>query len=373
MINLEERVFQWLLKRSARQESGRLRSQKIVASICDHFNSDPLTIRKMMERLKSDGKLGFTASANGEPISAYITVNRQDQVVLPHAELWMRVLDHADLSSAEKSILEPLHAYLEGFSDVDMNAILTGLRELRSMQAEHRNDYVYAVSAKYLLGSSKLLSRFESRRLKAFGIDIESFQDRPPYVMIGGNGYQPDAVILIENPTSFEVAVQSKAASSCAFICTFGFGLSNSGNEFGYQLAGAVENGKAIILRRTEGAYRDFSFYLNHPNCHFWGDLDAAGMHIFMRLKRKLPQLLLSSLYMPMIKAVIQPETSHPYNDATGKVGQTPFHDGDSVAVELAKLCTKRSVCQEIVRADAISGLANKAITIDDIVACAKI
>ena len=367
MNNIESRVYDWFLKRIARAKSGKILAKTSVAKLCADINGDPLEIRRIMDQLRRNGKLEFTAAANGEPISSYIIVNRPSQTIQEHVERWNSVLRDSHLSKSEQSVLEPISGALDGFSSADMLYLLDGLVALRAEQSRHVGDYVFSVSAKYLLGSSKLLAKFENRHLKAFGIDVDMFQDRPPYVVVGGNGQAPEAVILVENPISFEVAVQSRAAERCAFVCTFGFGLSNQGNEFGYQLASAVERGNAIVLRRTEGAHIDFRTLLKHKNCHFWGDLDSAGMHIFMRIQRRLPLLRLSALYMPMVSALNDPRTNHPYVASTGKIGQTPFLIGDSIACELGKLCRERSVCQEIVSPIEIERFAGIALDMGNV------
>ena len=362
MNNLEDRIYNWFLKRAGRAKSGKILAKTSVAKLCSEISGDPLEIRKAMARLRRSGQLEFSASSNGEPVSSYIIVNRPEEHVFPHAELWHQILDKSDISAADKSALNSISVHLEGFSDDDMVALLDGLKALRSEQASHKGEYSFTVSAKYLLGSSKLLTRLDGRHLKSFGIDVDMFQDRPPYVIVGGNGEQPEAVILVENPISFEIAVRSNAAMRCAFVCTFGFGLSNHGNEFGYQLVGAVESGSAITLRRTEGMCMDFKSLLGHENCHFWGDLDHAGMHIFMRMKQRLPLLQLSALYRPMILALDDRRTNHPYVASTGKVGQIPFLVGDPIACELARMCRERSVCQEIVRPIEIERFAGMAM-----------
>jgi hypothetical protein len=363
---LEEQIYQWFLKRVGRTKSGKVLANKIIVKLCEDIKCNPLDARKAMEGLKKSSKLEYASSANGEPVSSFISVTRPIETVSRHTEMWCDVLNNSNISEQDKLALEPLSSHLEGFSSDDMNAILSGLQELRNVQDQHRGEYIFAVSAKYLLGSSKLLSKFENRRLKLFGIDVELFSDRPPYVIAGGNTKNPDAVILVENPISFEVAVQSEAAKRCAFICTFGFGLSNQSNEFGYQLLGAIETDKTIVLRRTEGECIDFPSLLNHKNCHFWGDLDAAGMHIFTRMKKKLPHLRLSALYFPMICALKTKHANHPYVTATGKTGQIPFLTGDSVACAIGILCLERSVCQEFVRASDIEEYAGIALTIEN-------
>ena len=52
------------------------------------------------------------------------------------------------------------------------------------------------------------------------------------YILTAGPP-NPDSVLLIENPHSFEEAVASGCAEKVALIATFGYGLSRSGEAFG--------------------------------------------------------------------------------------------------------------------------------------------
>lgn len=114
-------------------------------------------------------------------------------------------------------------------------------------------------------------------------------------------------------------------------------------------MAGAIESGGAILLRRTEGAHISFDQLLQYPEIHFWGDLDIAAMQIFERIASKIPHLKLSALYEPMIQAVALPAGRHPYVAAVGKAGQKPFRFTRSDTGALLGHCDKWAVDQEIV------------------------
>ena len=90
---------------------------------------------------------------------------------------------------------------------------------------------------------------------------------------------------------------------------------------------------------------------INHQDLTFWGDLDPAGLHIFHRLQRQLPQLCLSALYQPMISR-LKAGYGHSYTKATGKEGQSPQVVSDPVAQSLLALCAERGIDQEIVDED---------------------
>lgn len=227
--------------------------------------------------------------------------------------------------------------------------LLTGLRKLRDEQHLVAGQPSFAVSASSLMGSSKLLSALDGKSLRLFGIDLDKFTARIPYVMVGGGGEAPQTVILVENPIAFEAAIQSAASVRHAFVCTFGFGLSNSASEHGNQLAGAIETGGAILLRRTEGLHTSFNKLIQHPEIHFWGDLDIAGLQIFERIASRIPHLKLSALYEPMIKAAANLACRHPYVAAVGKAGQKTFRPTRKDTEAVLGYCEKWAVDQEIV------------------------
>jgi len=246
-------------------------------------------LRKALIQLRGEQLIDYAAGQHGEPISGFLTVVRPDQEVPSHVEAWRAVLADSTLPERDKLALQAIGSAMEGFSSKNMAMLLDGLIRLRENQAQHFGEQVFSVSAMYLMGSSKLLSSLDWKALYSFGIEIARFLPRPVYVVVGGNVEAPTAVVLVENPVSFEAAVDSVAARDCLFVCTFGFGLSASTNDYGNQLAGAVEAGQARVLSRSAGGevptLRDI---LRHQRIQFWGDLDVAGMQIFCRLASKV-------------------------------------------------------------------------------------
>lgn len=349
MPKLEDRIYQWFLKRSGKNESGKVRTSGVMAKLCADIAKDPVAVRKALLHLQSEGRLVFSADQRGEPISGSITVIQPVVSTPPHADLWRAVLEDAGLSENCMTALHPLYTALKDFNVHHMEVLLAGLRKLRDEQHQVAGQPSFVVSATYLMGSSKLLSTLDGKSLRLFGIDIDKFTTRTPYVMVGGGGEAPQTVILVENPIAFEAAIQSAASIRHAFVCTFGFGLSNSANEYGNQLAGAVEAGGAILLRRTEGLHMSFDKLIQHPEIHFWGDLDTAGLQIFERIASRIPHLKLSALYDPMIKAVANPACSHPYVVAVGKAGQKPFKPTRKDTESVLGYCERWAVDQEIV------------------------
>lgn len=350
MSELEDRIYSWLLKKTRNNSSGKVRTRSLMANLCQDIINDPVEIRKSLDSLRRNGKVEYSATSNGEPISVHIIVKTPEVKVHEHEATWIYALRSTELNESDILALEPLYIVMQGILDDQMMSIIAGLIKLREDQSSLFGRPLFNISAKYLIGSSKLLSTFNNRSLKNFGIEIDRFPDRPPYIIIGGNGKDPEAVILVENPISFETAIQSSAGSRCAFVCTFGFGLSHQGNDYGNQLAGAIESGSSMLLHRNEGNWKDLNSLLSHQNLHFWGDLDMAGMQIYERIAAKLPHISLSALYSPMLNALDSHHTRHPYIDCVGKKGQKSFAARRQDSRELLAFCQKWAVDQEIVQ-----------------------
>ncbi len=370
MSDLEDRVYSWLIKNARNSSSGKLRSSRSMVGLCRDVINDPIEIRKSLDNLRRNGKVEYSATPNGEPVSAYIKVVAPLVKVLEHEALWASVLALSGITDADARALKQLASSVQGFSKIQMITIIEGLKRLREDQQALFGQPLFSVSAQYLLGSSKMLAAFNSRAIKSFGIEIERFPERPPYIVIGGNHDNPEGVILVENPVSFEMAIQSTARLRYAFVCTFGFGLSNIGNDFGNQLAGAIETRNAIILNRTGSQFYSLDNLLQHSHVFFWGDLDPAGIQIYLRLKQRLPQLELSALYRPMIDMLDIPSRSHPYVTATGKSGQHDMKihcpEVEVVAAWLLKKCVARGVDQECLSPNDIPMLAGNQLRLQE-------
>lgn len=367
MSELHERVYVWLCKKSKGSVAGKLRCNGILDKLRTDVVNDPVALRKALIRLRTEQLVEYAAGQHGEPISGFMTVVRPQEEVPPHVEEWNAVVADAALPEADRLALKSVGSALEGFSTEHMVTLLNGLVSLRENQAQHFGEQIFGISAKYLMGSSKLLSSLDGKALRGFGIELDRFLPRPVYVVVGGNVEAPTAVVLIENPVSFEAAVESAATHHCLFVCTFGFGLSASTNDYGNQLAGAVETGKARVLSRSAGAVPTLRDILKHQKIQFWGDLDTAGMQIYCRLASKVPAITLSALYKPMIEAIRHEDSRHPYVSAVFKDGQTKinFQTTRKDVQELLRLCERFAVDQEYVSSDAIEPLAGKALGLD--------
>lgn len=332
-----------------------LRPIGLIESLTRETGESQITVRQSLAKLAREKWIEGVSSL-GDPVGQVKIVGEvPPPPPNPSLDAWQAVLDESVLSDGDKRALTPLHKPLACFNQEELGDILKGLLRLRENMGQEAGNHRFVVSARYLIGSSKLLDSMPSVALKAFGIQIDRFPSHPLYVVAAGCA-NPETVVLVENPAAFEMAVATDAAQRCAFIATFGFGLSKSEDDYGRQLARLVEErfAGAITLVREGSSCPTARELLNHPNITFWGDLDVAGIEIFQRLRRAIPGLRFSAMYQPMLEALERRAESHPYVASVGKPGQRDRHAtvrcDDTMTEKLIARCAMRGVDQECVQ-----------------------
>lgn len=343
-----------------------LRPAGLSETLTRMTGEDPISVKQALGRLSREGWLEGV-SDDGVPFARVRILGEiPKEPMNPVQSSWIDAMREASFSDNEVQALTGCWKNLDGFSQKDMIAIANGLFRLRDEQETLNGLPTYIVSSRYLLGSSKLLDRMGVRALGAFGIDVTHFQSHPPYIVVAGS-HRPETVILVENPAAFELAITTEAVRECSFVATFGFGLSKTTEDYGNQLAGIVESRfqDAITLVREGSSCPPVRELLSCPKITFWGDLDPAGIAIYLRLKRNLPLFCLSAIYQPMVKMLADPVRSHPYVDGVGKAGQAAMTtiqtEIDEKASWLLEQCRIRGVDQEAVLPEDICSFANEA------------
>lgn len=323
-------------------QSSFLLGKILIAELQSETGLDTMSVRDSLATLAREKWLSGVAINTGIPTGRVYIIGeipkRPDALSLVR---WRIVMSNAGLNETDITHLLPCHEKLHDMDEADMLLLANGLLSLRKNQSEYTGVPKFIVSANSLLGSSKILGNLPAKALRAFGINIDLFTDSPSYMVVAGYA-NPKAVLLIENPHAFEVAVESKVISKVTLIATFGYGLSRSDDSFGKQLAEIVESGKAMIPLVRKGNPPSLDELFAHENLFFWGDLDAEGVRIFERLKTQLPQLKQSGLNQVMQEFANQPDKSHPYVTIAGK-------DKQKNIVADGGLC--RAVDQEIITA----------------------
>lgn len=349
-----------------------VRPSGLMDALVKETGEPPITVRQALARLTHE-KWITGISAHGEVI-AKVKIIGNVPPSPPNLALdaWRTTLDEIGLEDVDIAALTPLYKQLCCFDSVNQRKIVEGLLSLRENADKESGQHRFTVSARYLIGSSKLLDVMPASTLKVFGIRVDRFPNHPRYVVVAGCA-QPEAVVLVENPAAFEMAVATSAAQRCAFIATFGFGLSKTQEDYGKQLADMVEDrfSGTITLMRQGSSCPTARELLCHPNITFWGDLDIAGITIFQRLRKSIPGLQLSALYKPMLDAIAHQSRSHPYVSAVGKPGQKEMSvvsiTGDAATEAMLAKCVTRGVDQECVLPEQVERFASLALAPMDV------
>lgn len=264
-------------------------------------------------------RAGLLDVDNGEvSLSPLMDLNPTIKLASSHRERLAVSLPVADAAlglTAEQAAAwnRALAGSLDGWSRADQLTLVEGLRRLSDALPAAYSLGTYSASARYLMGSSKLLDSLPSPLLRAFDIERARFQTADAW-LLASMPATPEGVLLIENLQSFTQACRVGLDRRLALVCSFGYGLS----------LGEALNGIDQVRLVGEGALsHTLAELLALNNQSYWGDLDPEGLRIFLRLRARLPGLRLSALYGPMIEAFSE-TTGHPLHGLTGKPMQRP-------------------------------------------------
>jgi len=330
----------------------RVRGVGLDARVAKKTGLSILVVRASFREMKEIGEIDSHSWTRDFSPLGMVDLQLCPPPLPEHCQAWIDAVSSSNFLNAEdKESLADLGDVLLGMSRSDMNRLIEGLVQLRDQQLTFAGDPAFNVSAKFLMESSKLIGRLNSNTLKRFGIRPDLFSEPPKYLVVAGPP-QPDAVILVENPHAFELAVNAGLADTAAWAVTFGYGLSKQANDYGNQLSQMVNSGFHNVERLTRfGSPPVISELIDHDTLLFWGDLDIEGLRIYSRLKSKMPSLQLSGIYQPMIER-LQNGEGHPYVKAVGKDNQRAWRTNDPLVSSLLSLCSTASVDQEIVSAE---------------------
>lgn len=312
-----ERIKSALMKFS--EKSSKVQGAKIVSRLAKTTGLNEVDTRQILKTLDGNEVSCKNWGFNNEPLGS-VTINIRAEIP---AELvrWKTALEnHASLNLEEIESLTGLWGAVSEISDSEQLRLIDGLVSLKAEQEQWFGETKFNVSARYLLGSSKVLDNLRKQNLIKFGIQVDKFKNAPSYLIMSGPT-NPKTVILVENPQSFERAVEA-GIPDITWIATFGYGLSKMNEEHGNQLSSILSSrmDSGIILLAREGTPVAISSLLSNPNIHFWGDCDPEGFKIYESLKKIIPQLKLSALYQPMLDKL--PREGHSYTSLVGKQGQ---------------------------------------------------
>ncbi|MBP2428856.1 DUF2220 family protein [Bradyrhizobium elkanii] len=336
-------------------DRGWLNGSRLVNRLADALAISHLEVRHNLLALAQAGVID-NVGPTGDGLGRVNILRRLLEEPTPlsdHEREWRDLISSKGLNSVLEAELGEVGILLAGLSRSDMEHLLDGFFRLVADHDKLAGRDPYEISAKYLLGSSKILGKL-AKTLAAAGLSASSFGNRPRY-MLGAGPAQSRFTLLIENPECLERVVALGVAERITVIATYGYGISWSG----LGLEGRLDHIKIARVAGTPPATLKEAVAVE--TC-FWGDLDPAGLDIFVKLRALIPHLDLSALYGPMLTAVADAATSHPYCPLVEKSGQTTIFSSNGAESALAIACRFRSVDQEHVSNADILSLADEAL-----------
>jgi hypothetical protein len=361
---LQEETIQVLsaLRRMA-GESGRLVTSRAITNLCKKLGLTRVGVNEALRELYRSELVNYQPDAQQLPASGFITVKAATVALAAHEIAWQQALESTQVEPGAAAILAQLAPALADLEVSDILVLAHALQALQGSPAEAIDDAGFNVSARYLMGSSKVLARLSNQMLDALGLPLRLRTPSPRYILCAGPS-EPVATLLIENPCAFENAIRSGLTDEVAIVCTFGFRLSYLRSELwaGDQLP---QHDRPIRIVR-DGAPPLLGQLLATENVFLWADLDLAAMNIFRSLKGAIPQLRMSAIYEEMVPMLSDPARSHPYASLFDKSGQISRYQDDSAVparfddeglAMLQAACSVRAVDQEAVEENTIRRL----------------
>lgn len=272
---------------------------------------------------------------------AFVSLNFQLEEDKPvGAESWHKILGERrnQISNEQFDVLYEGNQLLFDLDEIKQKAIFLGLIKLSKDTTESDP---YMLSAKHLLGSSKALDKLGKKITSAFLPNIE-LSPRTQYVLTAGP-IEPEAIIIIENMSNFTAFHSSKEVDKALAICSFGYGISTE--KIGQRLLDG-----SLVACPADGPRPNLISLFKTVPCYFWGDLDKAGLDIYLSLKSALPELKISAAYEAMARKLFIPSTCHSYDGLSDKKGQKRPRKTDNESVKfLSNLCEDKAVDQEAI------------------------
>jgi hypothetical protein len=336
------------------KKRSHLKSTNLIERLSEITQLSISDIRATFRQLAKDGAI-TGVSTEGYPLgNIHIVAVPPERKLSKTEQLLKSTL--LEFGYQEKNIPSLLKCadYLDGMSYNDIKKLLTGIAFIKDNLVELLDEDPYVVSARYLLGSAKALKVLGD----AFGIPLSAFRGRVAYAVVAGPS-DPETLIFIENVAPFEMFCSTSEADKIMAVATFGYSLG------WYSLARDIRSEKLVHLTRKSTPVHLKNVIDDKPS-FFWGDLDQEGLNIFVQLKKSIPSLQLSALYLPMIEA-IKGDQAHQYKKLFGKENQRQLKSDDTLLMKLSALCSKKAVDQEVVTNREIVELCRKPLIIQDI------
>ncbi|WP_230851149.1 hypothetical protein, partial [Ralstonia solanacearum] len=165
-----------------------LQGTTLVSRLAKRTGLHPLDVKQGLGRLALSGKVTGITNQGDPHQRVTVTVPAPPREIPPSQTRWESAMQRAGLGAVDVVALLACHEKIADFSVADMQALAAGLLALREAAPRETGTPKFILSAKYLLGSSKLLGQLPAAALTQFGIDLKAHPDAPAYVVTAGGG-----------------------------------------------------------------------------------------------------------------------------------------------------------------------------------------
>ena len=342
-----------------------VRTTTLMEGLGRRLGTDQIEVKGLVRELYQAKLLRYTPDRQNLPASGMIEIVRPEKALSPAEQQWILSMASSRLSPEAKRALQPFYSRVSDLSGQDMVSLAQCIADLASKGNAGMDGAGFNVSARAIMGGSKVLAAIDSKAMQALGLPVRLKTSSPRYVVCAGP-QDPVATLLIENPRAFENAVRSGLGETVALVCTYGFGLSYLGQAWVEDMHS--EDRPIQIIRA--GAPGSLSALLLAQNVYLWADLDLAALSIYKSLKSAIPRLQFSAIYRVMMEMVKDGVRSHPYAaifEKDGQVANSASLDkvSDPVVNVLTASCMTRAVDQEAVLESDILLLGKSPLKID--------
>lgn len=226
--DLAQRAFACLLKNTNGQN---VRTNTMMGNLRQVLDVDQMEVKGAVRELYRSGLIKYIPDRQELPASGMVEIIRPEKTVSFTEQEWSRALDASGMSEAAKDVFQPFFSKVGDFSGDDMVVLARAFANLEAGRGTALEDAGFNVSARNLMGGSKVLVNLAPKMLRALGLPTRLQTSSPRYVVCAGPS-APEATLLIENPRAFENAVRSGLGEHVALVCTYGFGLSYLGQAW---------------------------------------------------------------------------------------------------------------------------------------------
>lgn len=341
-----------LLKRQRGKRFLQSAKGKLIESLSRELSTTILEIKKGLGQLVKDGRILEGVTLSGDTIGKIVIAGEYIEPLTSRQTKWLEIVHSFGFTDDDNKYLKCFNM-VSDLTEDDMILLVSGIRNI--IDNPQTDADPYSISARNLLGSSKALKNIG----KPFGLPEEAFSGRVSYFVMAGPDLPSDArsLLFIENQAPFELFCDSEAIKSSIGVATFGYGVTIE------NIAKDWDNQRIKPLVRQGNPPDLGSIPASLPK-YYWGDLDRAGLDIYLKIKSRLPELQLSALYKPMIEMIKNIRTSHPYCNLAKKGDQVLQNTSDPLVLKLAEYCKDRAVDQEAVLKEDIERLFDKPLAL---------